>query len=82
MNEIANYIGMLGIFVLASAYVWSFVLASRQSGKWLLGLLIFWPVAYSRLVQKHRALTQGNNKALVIGVALCIAYLAIKMALR
>jgi hypothetical protein len=82
MNEIANCIGMLGILILAAAFVWSFVLAFRQSGIWVIGLLFFWPVAYLLLMRQNRALTQGNNKILSIGLALCGTWFVIKMVLN
>jgi hypothetical protein len=75
MREFGNAIGLLALCVLGVGYIWSFILGYRKSIGWLIGLLLFWPLAYPALAAMNWADIKKNFA--VVGSGLLLGALSI-----
>lgn len=72
MRDIGNVLGITGAIVYFSAYIWTFVLASRVSGRWFLAMMFLGWILYPYFAYKNWAIAKNNCKAIVLGLALFV----------
>lgn len=77
MAEIATGVTWAGIALLAAAYVWAFVLASRVSAAWFLGMLFLGWLLYPIFAAKNWAIAKHNSALMATGVTLVLVGLTI-----
>lgn len=70
---------VLGLVIWAVGFVWSLVLAKRQSNFWLWGMVPVWILTYPVFVAMHWSLAKRNLAVVSLGIVLaCLgAYLAV-----
>lgn len=72
LREIGNIITWMSIVLLAAGYVWSFIIAWRESKGLFVLALLFWIVGYPILLAKYWKKTKNNFFVILAGIA-CFA---------
>jgi hypothetical protein len=79
LSAVAGFVlGTLGSLIWLAGFVWSIVLAKRQSILWLSGMVALWIVTYPPYVAMHWSSARRNLLVVSLGIVLlCLgAYLA------
>jgi TonB family protein len=79
LSAVAGFVlGTLGSLVWLAGFVWSIVLAKRQSILWLSGMVALWIVTYPLFVAMHWSSARRNLLVVLLGIVLlCLgAYFA------
>lgn len=72
MRDIGNVIFIVGAILYFSAYIWAFVIASRVSGAWFIGMLFLGWLLYPFFAYKNWTGCKNNCLVMYGGVALCV----------
>lgn len=72
MRDVGNAIAIAAAIMYFSAYIWAFVLASRVSSGWFIGMLFFGWILYPFFAYKNWKIAKNNCKAVVLGLVLFV----------
>ena len=70
MRDVGNVIALAGLAVYFAAYVWAFVLASRVSSNWFIGMLFFDWLLYPVFAYKNWNIAKNNCIVIILGITL------------
>ena len=73
MRDIGNVLFIVGAVLYFAAYIWAFVLASRVSPGWFVGMLFLGYLLYPFFAYKMWEKCKTNCMVMYGGLALCMA---------